>query len=363
MTDRGRGWIASAGLTGLVVAATLAEPSSRPLAIPVGLLTLCLFAMASELLGFVLGARASRNGSAPHDPTPADGSVDILPLPGLLGRDNREDPRWRRFGSLDNSDVPSKPGGPRREPAPDLLGRVAIFSIFVGADGRGWTDAEIARGLGAIERAGGWLERQAIRHGAPVQIGLSSAYFQAEAPAAGPIELSFRGEGDDIGPMEADPGTKYLAMASQAAAGLGFRDVGDLMTQVGDRAEADRRAWLLHVRQAGRSIAIPTRESGIDGVSLAVCFAREASFPEPLVGPGRVDPTTVVHELLHLFGASDKYGQSLGSFPPGTVSSSEVMRLDQDWLRRLRIDRLTASEIGWIRSTGGNQRKTRRRPR
>ena len=89
------------------------------------------------------------------------------------------------------------------------------------------------------------------------------------------------------------------------------------------------------------------RNRRFPGVGLGVCFSREASFPEPLQGPGRVDPTTVAHELLHLFGATDKYGQPLRSFPPGSVSSRDIMRLNHDQLTRMTIDSLTASEVGW----------------
>ncbi len=73
----------------------------------------------------------------------------------------------------------------------------------------------------------------------------------------------------------------------------------------------------------------------VAGVGLAICYAREASFPEPLAGPGRVDPTTVAHELLHLFGATDKYGVPLDNFPPGSVPRRDIMRLDEDRLDRL----------------------------
>ncbi len=83
-------------------------------------------------------------------------------------------------------------------------------------------------------------------------------------------------------------------------------------------------------------------------MSLAVCYPRESSFPEPLTGSPRVDPVTVVHEMLHLFGATDKYGRSLRDFAPGSVSSREVMRLSETRLSRLRIDPSTAEEIGWV---------------
>ena len=92
---------------------------------------------------------------------------------------------------------------------------------------------------------------------------------------------------------------------------------------------------------------MPREDSLLPGVSLAVCYPRESSFPELLDGTARPSAVTIVHELLHLFGATDKYGRSLRDFAPKTVSSHEVMRLSETRLSRLRIDPYTAAEIGW----------------
>jgi hypothetical protein len=62
----------------------------------------------------------------------------------------------------------------------------------------------------------------------------------------------------------------------------------------------------------------------------------------------RSDPVTYAHELLHLFGASDKYDvSSLQGFPAGSVTERDIMRTGRRRLDRLRIDPLTAEEIGW----------------
>jgi hypothetical protein len=90
-------------------------------------------------------------------------------------------------------------------------------------------------------------------------------------------------------------------------------------------------------------------------VCLAVCYAREASFTEPVVRAPGPDPVTFVHELLHLFGATDKYGVPLSEFPPGAVTACDVMRLDRTRLARLHVDPLTAAEIGWVSRMRGGQ--------
>ncbi len=365
MSIRGGAWLAGACLAPTVSACLAIDPSTRHLAAALGLVSLALAGLFAELAAVAELSAGRPRKVAPHDPTPADGIVGITPLPGLGGPANRADERWRRFQPAEgvNSRPAPRPGLP--EASPTFLGRVTIFSIFLGAVARPWTDEEVAAGHASLERAGAWLEREAIRHDAPVQVELGEVYFQAEAAMAGPIELDFVAEGDDVGPLEANAGIKYLAIASRLAADLGFADIADLQGRVNELAQADRRVWLLHLRQAGRSIAIPAADSDLDGVGLAVCFARESSFPEPLEGPGRVDPTTVAHELLHLFGASDKYGAPIRSFPARSVSSREIMRLDHDALHRMRVDPLTAEEIGWrapsIRLAG--KREARRKSR
>lgn len=347
MSARGKVWLAGLAATAVLVGATGRDAGSRELSIPVGLLTLAVSALIAEATLL----RSIARGGVPDIPPPpgarpADGVVEVQAVREIEAVPNRVDPRWRRFVRA------VEPGpGPVARPSgnPRLLGQVCLISVFVGRDGHAWTDPEVARAHESLGSAGRWIEREASRRDARLNVGLADAYFQAEDEGDDPVEVAFHPEGDDVGPMEADASTKGVIGASRAAARLGFADLADMVRRVDPRVEADARVWLFHLRRAGRSLAIPAVESDVPGVGLAVCFAREASFPEPLTGPGRVDPTTVAHELLHLFGASDKYGVALRSFPPGSVTSRDVMRLNHGSLSRMTIDALTASEIGWGR--------------
>jgi hypothetical protein len=186
-----------------------------------------------------------------------------------------------------------------------------------------------------------------MRRGASVNLEVADTYFVFDDESLEEVGVSFAQEGDDVGPWEIDATEKALFRATRAAASLGFRDAEDFFKTVSDRVRADALVWLMHPRQSGRSFAVPVSDSALPGVGLAVCYSRESSFPEPLTGVARVDPVTVVHELLHLFGATDKYGYSLTDFAAHTVSSREVMRLSETRLSRLRIDPATAAEIGW----------------
>jgi hypothetical protein len=296
---------------------------------------------------------------------PADGAVGIAAMAEVRGEPNPRDLRFRRFVAREPSPVDE--GTARLEPgrpAPPMLGRVVLISIFLGRDGKGWSDAEIAEAHDALRRAGGWIEREAIRWGAPVNVDLADTYFVAEDDAPDDVEVTFIPQGEQVQPLEGQATLKALTATTRAAGRLGFRDAVDLIARINPRVEADARVWLLHPRRAGCSLAVPLDATELAGVSLAVCYAREANFPEPLSRPPRTDPVTIAHEALHLFGAEDKYGLPLRSFPPGSVTARDIMRLNDMPLARYQIDPLTASEIGWGRGTGFTTKaqRTQRKP-
>lgn len=291
----------------------------------------------------------SRGGSvvAQLDATPADGVVEVLAIPGFSGEANGRDPRFRGFTAFDNPPPSGKRGRPGRT-TPPLLGRVVFASLFLGRDGKAWAAEEIARSLAALIRAGEWIEREAMRYGAAVNVQVADPYFSAVDPVRErEVELAVLPEGEGEGLFDADAEVRLVASASRAAALLGFRDVADLAGQVAARVEADALVWIIQPRSAGRSFVVSEAQTGMRGVSLAICYAREDDFPGPLIGPPYADPATYAHEVLHLFGATDKYGVPLSRFPDGAVSRHEIMRLDLQTLGKLRIDPGTAAEVGW----------------
>ena len=222
------------------------------------------------------------------------------------------------------------------------------MSMFVGRDGRGWSDEEIARAHREMERAGAWIEQEAVRWQAPVNVELADTYFVAQDDVVEDVEIQVVDSVGEQALFEANPVTKALASASRAAATLGFTDVVDLIEDADTRVDADVRIWLLHLRRAGRSLAVTADLAPIPGVTMAICYARYDPFPAPLSRAPYVDPSTLAHEILHLCGATDKYGMSLRQFPRGTVTERDIMRLDTSLLSRLRVDPGTASEIGWL---------------
>ncbi len=283
---------------------------------------------------------------------PADGEIDLVEVRGALSEPNSLDARFGRWTASDPASSIPPLDRPWRHARPELLGDVVIFSFFVGQDGEDWNDEEIARIQNALCRAAAWIEREAMRWNAPVNVDLARTYFVSRDDQERPTtEIAFHPEGDHFAPIAEGEEVVLVASASRAAARLGFSDAADLIARIDARVQADHRVWLLHPRSEGRSMAISETVIGIPGVNLAVCFARESNFPGPLTRPPLADPSTFAHELLHLFGAHDKYGVSLRTFAAGTVTPRDIMRLSEKSLSRLRVDALTAREIGWNRDS------------
>jgi hypothetical protein len=346
------GWVAAMIVVAVSGYAVPWSPDWReagPLAL---LLILAVVALVVEIVALARARREPARPQIAEDARPADGAVGIVRMAGVQSEANTHDHRFRRFVALEPGVSFANSGLSRTRSAPPLLGRVVLISVFIGRDGEGWSDVEIARAHAALVRAAGWIENEAIRWNTPVNLDIAETYLAVNDDADEDVEIGFSPKGDDFQPFEAHAVTKVLASASRAARQFGFPDAVAMIAEVNPRLAADTRVWLLHPRQAGHSLAVPLDDTPLAGVSLAVCYAREASFPEPLGTPPFTDPVTIVHELLHLFGATDKYAVPLRSFPPRSVTHREIMRLDETSLLRLRIDPLTAREIGWLAPGG-----------
>jgi hypothetical protein len=225
---------------------------------------------------------------------------------------------------------------------------VTIATIFVGRYGRAWNDEEVAQTLASLQKAGVWIEREAQRWQAKANIALAEVYISCVDDAEFvPIPLQVVAEGDHLGLFEGEAVERDMASTSRAVSALGFGGIAELAVRLDRRLAGDRLVWLIFPKAAGRSHAIDGMATLLPGTSFAICYAAYADFPAPLIGPPVPSSTTLAHELLHLFGATDKYERPLSDFPPGSASRRDIMRLDLTDLRRLRVDPMTAVELGW----------------
>lgn len=292
------------------------------------------------------GVPAVTGPASPVDNPPSG----VVRLPFEPSEPNPASPAHARYvGPFRDADrTPDRPGMPwRRTPCPPLRGRVVLVSLFVGADGRGWSDDEAARHLASLARAARWMEEEAGRYGVEVGVGVADVYFAVDGETAEEVDILVAQSGGEVGLFEADMGIRAIALMSRAAASLGFRDAVDFVQEVAARLPGATVAWLVHLRLAGRSYAVPLDRTDLEGISLAFCHARQANFTEPLIRPPVPRAAVLAHEILHLFGAQDKYGWPLSHFREGGVTGRDVMRLESERLSDLRIDPLTAAELGW----------------
>lgn len=298
--------------------------------------------------------RAGRGEASPAEPRPPvdNPPSGVVGLPFEPVEPNPASPRHARYlGPFRDADrTPDRPGMPwRRTPCPPLRGRAVLVSLFLGADGRGWGDDEVARHLASLERAARWMEEEAGRYGVEVGVGVADVYFSVDGETSEEVDIQVAQSGGEVGLFEADMGVRAITLMSRAAASLGFRDAVDFVQEVSARLPGATVAWLLHLRLAGRSYAVPLDRTDLEGISLAFCHARQANFTEPLIRPPVPRAAVLAHEVLHLFGAQDKYGWPLSHFRPGGVTGRDVMRLESERLSDLRVDPLTAMEVGWLR--------------
>ncbi len=337
------GFLGAAVVVATAVAALLRWPGVEPPAVFVLVLLLETVAM----LGYGLVRPESKGTAGPAiDARPADGEVPFFGLPGVIAVANEAKPEIRSFRGLDlefRPPIPSRPGPRVRA----LLGRVGVVSLFVGRDGGTWTDREVAEAFDSVARMGRWLEREAARWGAPVNVELIDVAFVGDDPADERVAIAVSLDPYRTVIDEADADRNGVASASRAAAGLGFADLDALIRRIEPLTDHDQIVWFVHILRAGRSSAITSVSFGNRVAGLSLCYARESTATQRLVGIPYVDPVTLAHEVLHLFGATDKYGTPLTTFGSRAVTSRDVMRLTESQLRRLRIDPLTAAEIGW----------------
>ncbi len=274
-------------------------------------------------------------------PTLASDLVDALqtrPLEGLPGYRRVLGPGRPVTKSL----VPD--GG-----SPILKGRLKLATFLLGRDGRDWTDAEIAAVIQATQSAADWLAGEADQWEIPLTIEIQKELVIGtnDAPRS-PGELVMAMDEFDSSLEDFEESAAVVRAASGVAAELGFRDLPTLVACLNDPLADDVAVvWMIHSLSQGQSHYLDATETEVPGLRLAVCYVHEELPDAPWRGPIFADRVTIAHELLHAFGATDKYQASTTRYPRGAVSEWEVMLLHHKALGRLRVDPLTAREIGW----------------
>ncbi len=282
----------------------------------------------------------------------ADGVVGRITVRGAIGEPITTVPEFQRFHTWDSeAELEPEDSTNHAELPPGLFGQVALVPIFLGVEAQRWHDRDLARILKTVIAASEWIEAQAIARQIPVNLDLSRTVFVWDETVAADRSDAMRAWGVEPDgslhefPEGVDRTLEHLRLALK---GEGLGDPVAFAARLRNRINADVVLLVLVPDRLGRSYAMVDRPPlAIRGVSYIVCYPGYAPLEDTRRGPVNLERATVAHEILHAFGAEDKYDRSLDDFPPGLVDRSEIMRMDSTRLKDLRIGPLTAMEIGW----------------
>ena len=294
--------------------------------------SLGLLVLVAEIIRLVIRAGRPANEVVGNSPelSVRNTPTGVVPLSISPKELNLRDQRYRRcLGPFESVGSPgARPPMPwTRVPSPPLRGQVVLVSMFVGADGRWWSDTEIARQLGALERAARWMEKEASRYGVPVGVGLADTYFSVEGEPTPEVAIGFESEGMDVGPYEHGIATRALTLMSRTAATLGLQDAVDFVQEIRVLLPGTTPVWLLHVRQAGRSLAVPLDLTELEGVSLASVSPAKQVSPNRSSGP----PFLMLPPWLMRSCTSSAHRTSMGFRSTRFLPPWSLITISCDW--------------------------------
>lgn len=215
-----------------------------------------------------------------------------------------------------------------RESCIDLKGTLAIHNIFVDCLPNHWDEKEINAVERALRECCAWIKREASKYSITVDTRISENHFIAKSDRLPP---SARNSRDEI-----------FEWSSNVLKSIDFEDMQHYAHTFQEEEKAENWITFFHVQVAGRSYAFDS--TAITPIEFLVCFSEYADTPErKTLHTIRPDPREYAHEILHLFGAKDKYETS-DKHPLTDIMN----RLDKFSLELLSISKPTAQEIRWI---------------
>ncbi len=136
-----------------------------------------------------------------------------------------------------------------------------------------------------------------------------------------------------------------LDIMSKTAKALGFTNKDVMHGFLQNYAGTSQVAYILVLNKAGRAYAVSdTTYDGVDSMEFVVAFSASE-------GGNKWVGSSVIHELLHLFGAADLY-DTTGQYPDREklckkLYPNDIMRKSATNPETLSIGRLTECLIGW----------------
>jgi hypothetical protein len=193
-----------------------------------------------------------------------------------------------------------------------LRGRIGVGHVFLNQAGeRYWTRKRVAAAMGRARLASRWIERRA--EGVGVELELVDQVLSTRQTLPREPKLSVEG-------------------VEQAIA-------GDAVAYAAEVRRLDGGCLMVHVPYHTTSFALPDRLGLQLDLPVEWCLVTVYSLPG-----------VMAHELLHLFGADDHYWSltDIEHEAKRSLIGRSVMFDPDQPLSELRIDGVTAQNIGWI---------------
>ena len=136
-----------------------------------------------------------------------------------------------------------------------------------------------------------------------------------------------------------------LDIFNQVAQTLGFLDKKVFHAYLQNYSGCEQIAYVIVLNKSGRAYAISdTTDDDVDSVEYVVAFSSNENGKDNL-------GSTIIHEMLHLFGATDLYDPH-GEYPERKklckkLYPKDIMMLSAEDPNDLNIGRLTECLIGW----------------
>jgi hypothetical protein len=227
--------------------------------------------------------------------------------------------------------------------AKELKGKTYVINCFVSDDKRGWK-TEDKKLMIALEAEGlGWIQWYKKDWGIT---DISFDIFNMGMEQDIKVENIERTE--DITKLK----SVTVPIVMRAA---GYNDLSAFYDSVKNATQADNILLMIFAKKASRSYALPSNsnyESNERFLEGAVVF-RETYYEKP------TSASTIIHEMLHLFGARDIYHDKQMDRDADiekkmtTVFPNSIMLETYREIGELRMDQLTAWCIGWSNSYWG----------
>ena len=220
-----------------------------------------------------------------------------------------------------------------------LSGNITVHCFFVDDDETCWTQSECERFLNRQIVPGlDFIKNQGESWGIQLDFKVKSYCGETED-----FSLKYNGT-VNTNLMEGGATTDIL---EQIAANMGYSSASDFVIYDDKNDEHTDAVYLTVIKKTGRSYTVNlyNEENSYylddDIAEHCVIFAGDGGFAFPYR-----NSSTVAHEILHLFGAEDYYGQIRLPIA-NEYYYYDIMTLNTYNIKRLEVGSMTAFTVGW----------------